>query len=155
MRSELEGPFLLALLDALLSTPRGTSDEMGAAGEVLARFGADLFAAELTAAAAEEARLEGDQRAATAWARRSKELVARCQGAATPVIAVQDAPVPLSRREREVASLVAAGLSSRAVAEQLYLSVRTVENHLARVYDKLGVSSRAELAAALGEEVRA
>ena len=58
--------------------------------------------------------------------------------------------VPLTRREREIATLVAAGRTSRAVADQLHLSVRTVDNHLGRVYDKLGVSNRAQLAEALG-----
>lgn len=56
---------------------------------------------------------------------------------------------PLSRREREVAVLAAAGLPSRAIADRLFLSTFTVDNHLASVYDKLGVHSRAELAEAL------
>ena len=38
------------------------------------------------------------------------------------------------------------------MAERLYLSVRTVDNHLQRIYRKLGVTSRAELAATLAEE---
>ena len=41
--------------------------------------------------------------------------------------------------------LAAAGLSNRAIADQLVLSLRTVENHLHRAFTKLGVSSRAEL----------
>lgn len=42
-----------------------------------------------------------------------------------------------------------AGRSNKEIAEQLYLSLRTVENYLHRAYEKLGVSGRAELAAAL------
>jgi len=57
--------------------------------------------------------------------------------------------VPLTNREREIALLAASGQTSRAIAEQLYLSARTVDNHLGRIYEKLGVSNRAELAAAL------
>lgn len=45
--------------------------------------------------------------------------------------------------------MVAEGLSSKEVAEQLYLSSRTVSNHLLNAYAKLGVSSRAELPEAL------
>jgi DNA-binding CsgD family transcriptional regulator len=45
--------------------------------------------------------------------------------------------------------LIASGLTSRQVADRLYLSVRTVENHLHRLYTKLGVTSRDELSAAL------
>jgi DNA-binding CsgD family transcriptional regulator len=58
--------------------------------------------------------------------------------------------VPLSAREREVALLAAGGLTSKEIAEKLFLSSRTVENHLQRVYVKLGVTGRAELAAQLG-----
>jgi DNA-binding NarL/FixJ family response regulator len=54
--------------------------------------------------------------------------------------------VPLTEREREIGRLAAAGTSSREIAERLYLSVRTVENHLHSAYTKLGVTNRAELA---------
>ncbi len=57
------------------------------------------------------------------------------------------APGGLSTREREVAKLVARGLSSRHIAESLQLSTRTVDNHLARIFTKLGVSGRVQLAA--------
>jgi DNA-binding NarL/FixJ family response regulator len=55
----------------------------------------------------------------------------------------------LSRRELEVAQLVAQGRSNREIAAELYLSDRTVESHLTRVYAKLGVSSRAAVGTAL------
>jgi DNA-binding CsgD family transcriptional regulator len=55
----------------------------------------------------------------------------------------------LTPREREVAMLAAAHTSSREIAMRLHLSVRTVDNHLGRVYAKLGVSSRAQLATLL------
>lgn len=55
----------------------------------------------------------------------------------------------LTRREREIAGLAAGGLSSRAIAERLTVSVRTVDSHLSRVFAKLGVRSRRELAAVL------
>lgn len=51
----------------------------------------------------------------------------------------------LTRREREIAGLAAGGLSSRAIAERLTLSVRTVDSHLSRVFTKLGIRSRQEL----------
>lgn len=54
---------------------------------------------------------------------------------------------PLTSRQREIARLVAAGRSNREVAEALFLSVKTVETHLAAVFVKLGVSSRRELRA--------
>jgi len=54
--------------------------------------------------------------------------------------------VLLTKREGEVARLVAEGLTNRQVSEQLKLSEHTVKNCLFRVYDKLGVSNRVELA---------
>ncbi|HHQ48071.1 MAG TPA: LuxR family transcriptional regulator, partial [Acidobacteria bacterium] len=48
-------------------------------------------------------------------------------------------------REREVARLAARGYTAREIAERLYISTRTVESHLARIYPKLGVASKAEL----------
>ncbi len=54
--------------------------------------------------------------------------------------------VSLTAREREVAELVVEGLTNQAIAGRLYLSPRTVETHLSRVYRKTDVSSRAALA---------
>jgi len=55
--------------------------------------------------------------------------------------------LPLTRREHEIALLATSGLTSKAIAASLHLSVRTVNNHLARTYAKAGISCRAELAA--------
>ena len=57
----------------------------------------------------------------------------------------------LTAREREIALLVAQGRSSKEIAAALVLSVRTVDNHLQRVFAKLGVTSRAEVRDALEE----
>ncbi len=58
----------------------------------------------------------------------------------------------LTRREREIADLVAAGLTNRAIAEQLFLSARTVESHVAKVLAKLEVSTRSAIVHALSRE---
>lgn len=50
----------------------------------------------------------------------------------------------LTKREREIASVLREGRSNRAIAERLVLSERTVENHVAAIYAKLGVKTRAE-----------
>ncbi|HWI03844.1 MAG TPA: LuxR C-terminal-related transcriptional regulator, partial [Acidimicrobiales bacterium] len=73
---------------------------------------------------------------------RESELVLerlRAQGRSTPD--------PLTRREREVAVLVAQGRSNREIAEHFVLSERTVETHVSRILAKLGLSSRTQLAA--------
>ena len=51
----------------------------------------------------------------------------------------------LSRREREVAAMAARGATAPDIAAQLFVSARTVESHLASIYAKLDVRSRAEL----------
>ncbi len=51
---------------------------------------------------------------------------------------------PLSDREEEVLRLLAQGLSNKSIAQKLYLSVRTIEGHLANIYGKLQVKSRTE-----------
>ena len=50
----------------------------------------------------------------------------------------------LTDREREILELLAQGLSNKAIAARLYLSIRTVEGHLANIYSRLGVHSRIE-----------
>jgi DNA-binding NarL/FixJ family response regulator len=58
----------------------------------------------------------------------------------------------LSGREREVADLVALGRTNREIAGELCLSEKTVESHMSRLFTKLGVSSRAAVAEAVGRE---
>jgi two-component system nitrate/nitrite response regulator NarL len=52
---------------------------------------------------------------------------------------------PLSKREEEIARLVAEGCSNRQISERLKLSEHTIKNYLFRVFEKLGVSTRVEL----------
>ena len=58
------------------------------------------------------------------------------------------APAGLTAREVEVLRLVARGRSNQEIAAELVLSVRTVERHIANIYDKIGASGRAARAAA-------
>jgi len=60
-------------------------------------------------------------------------------------------PTSLTDAQRQVADLAAAGCTNREIAEQLFVSIKTVETHLAAVYRKLGISRREELAPALVE----
>ena len=125
------------------------SDSDGAKLDAVAtRFeelGAVLLAAEAAAEASAAFRQAALVGRAERCAARAGVLAQACENARTPVLDQLARPLPLTRREREVASLAAQGLSSPAIAERLYLSVRTVEGHLQRAYTKLGVSDRRTL----------
>jgi DNA-binding NarL/FixJ family response regulator len=136
---------------ALAIRARDASELTGAADDFEA-LGAMLLAAEAAAGAAEAYSRAGEPRAAAAALRRSSVLAATCEGASTPGLVHADTTVPLSGREREIVMLAAKGMASKDIAARLYLSVRTVNNHLQHAYTKLGVASRADLAQALGSE---
>ena len=104
----------------------------------------------MAARAAQVLRADGDPRAAAA-----AEAQARTWADLSPGIRVEGlgstaGAALLTPREREIASHVARGRSSKEVATDLVLSVRTIDNHLANVYAKLGIAGRAQLATALG-----
>ena len=81
------------------------------------------------------------------WAdKASAELRATGERAAEPV---RPPRIPLTPQELQIAQMAASGLSNREIADRLFLSHRTVGAHLYRVFPKLGVASRAELATAL------
>ncbi|HEY5842071.1 MAG TPA: LuxR C-terminal-related transcriptional regulator, partial [Mycobacterium sp.] len=75
------------------------------------------------------------------------QLAAECGGLCTPATRSPVSPTPLTGRQREVAELVAAGLSNKEIADRLVTSVRTVEGHLYRACQRVGATSRAHLAA--------
>ena len=91
----------------------------------------------------EEALTVFERIGAALWADRVREELARISGRAPTTGALTPA-------EARVAQLVADGKTNREVAAALFLSERTVEGHLSRVYGKLGVRSRTQLARALG-----
>ncbi len=100
-------------------------------------------------AAAQAATAAPTGRGEAAARRRAGALIAQCEGAVTPAIAAlepaEGGGMTLTRRELEVCRLAASGLTSREIADRLFVSVRTVDNQLQRAYAKLGIGSRAEL----------
>ena len=115
-------------------------------------MGADLLAAEAAADAAVCRRKAGEMRDATADERRAAILAERCEDPVTPALHATEARARLTPAERETAVLAAAGRPNKEIAEQLFLSPRTVENRLQRVYEKLGISGRTELPDTLSPE---
>jgi DNA-binding CsgD family transcriptional regulator/tetratricopeptide (TPR) repeat protein/type II secretory pathway predicted ATPase ExeA len=140
-----DGDLLPVFADHSLALLQGDG---GALDAVAARFrdlGAMLYAAEASAAAAAAHAGAGRAASSRAAAARSSAARERCEGAVTPALA-HAGTAELTRREREIAALAATGLSSSEIAGRLFLSVRTVDNHLSHIYRKLGVTGRAELA---------
>ena len=74
----------------------------------------------------------------------AQELATECGGLCTPALR-NPIGQPLTGRQREIIELVAAGLSNKQIAERLVTSVRTVEGHVYRAYQRLGAESREEL----------
>jgi ATP/maltotriose-dependent transcriptional regulator MalT len=120
--------------------------------EVVDRFEAlDVlqFGAEAASELADLRRRRDESRLAATAAQRSTALAARAGELHTPPLARGGGIEPLTPREREVALLAAGGRTSADIGARLGLSTRTVDTHLARIYRKLGIGGRAELAGAL------
>ncbi len=139
------------------------ADGQASAGLALAIRSAELFgdiglpaeAGRSALAAGKLARRAGERRHARDWLQRAIDLLEPrgCRGFASQAheemgsLGVRRAePGDLTDAERRVAALAAAGRTNPEIAAEVYLSAKTVEAHLSRVYRKLGVRSRAELA---------
>ena len=92
----------------------------------------------------------GDAWAVVAASSRSRVAASSCEGAETPASGLLERTGELTPREAEIAALAAGGLTSKAIADQLVISVRTVNNVLHAVYAKLGIARRGDLPEALG-----
>jgi DNA-binding NarL/FixJ family response regulator len=88
--------------------------------------------------------------------RLGRQSSARClrRGAAVPLATAVERALggphrgaALTRRQHEVAELVTAGLTNRDIAARLHLSVRTVEDHVESILDRLGFDRRSQIAA--------
>ena len=149
MTSFVEGPYV----HALAVHARAAADlDLARYDEAVDEFeamGCLALAAEAATEAAELYRRAGDQRAAAAMGQRALRSIELAGGVRTPGLMRGSGVEPLTAREREVAMLAAGGLSSKGIAERLIVSKRTVDSHLDRVYRKLGVSGRDQIAEAL------
>lgn len=121
------------------------------ASDALLACGAPVLAAEAAAQASDVFRRAGDERRSNAAALRSRELLEGTDIGLLTQTPNASTPTPLTAREREIAYLASEGGSNKDISQRLFLSLRTVENHLSKVFVKLGISSRQELRAALSE----
>jgi len=148
----VDGPFAGIALRHTQALAGSDAALLAAVAAELEDLGADLLAAEAHRSAANAYRRAGRGASASVSARRADELLAACgtpcwSPALEPVLPAGE---ELTGREREVAQLAARGHTSAEIARKLYLSVRTVDTHLHRVYRKLMIDGRHQLADALG-----
>ncbi|MEX2254929.1 MAG: LuxR family transcriptional regulator [Acidimicrobiia bacterium] len=109
-----------------------------------------LFAAEAAGQAVAIHTRDDRTSDAACAASRCRSLAAMCEGVVTPALTLAGPAANLTKREREIASLAARGMSDREIADTLVVSIRTVNAHLYNAYSKLGVDGRSELASVLG-----
>lgn len=132
---------------AALATRDGPA--LDAASRQLEAMGGLLLAADAAAQAADAHDRAGRRSSAIAATARAHRLAETCGGAVTPAVHAAARPLPLTARERDIVTLAGSGLSNRAIAERLVVSVRTVEGHLYRACGKLHVTDRGALAGLL------
>jgi len=144
----LDSPLVEDLAAHAQAMAGGDGDGLEKASWRLQDAGALMYAADSAAAAAAVHERRGDRGAAVEWATRAAALARECGMTQPPTLGAPSLPT-LTSREEEVAGLASRGLSNQEIADMLVLSVRTVETHLSHVYAKLGITSRAELAALL------
>lgn len=143
----IEGTLSTAQLAHAKAIASGDPAQLEAAATRLLNLGALLWASEAFAEAALGYLTQNEHTAATRNATAYRAL--RKQGVGSerpPLNAAMQVMMLLSSAERQVAVLAAQGHSNSTIAEQLFLSVRTVESHIATSYKKLGVHNRAALA---------
>jgi DNA-binding CsgD family transcriptional regulator len=140
----VDGPLAALVVRHARAATAGDADGLLAVADGFAGLGLRLYAAEAAAQAVAVGRTR--RTAGVAAAARLGELIEGCD-ARTPALTASRPT--LTEREGQIARLAASGVPSREIADRLFLSTRTVDNHLTRVYTKLGVTRRTDLAAAL------
>lgn len=147
LAGELDLPLAKTVAAHADSLNRGDGEALLAVVEEYRRIGDRCTAADAAAQAAvlltaAQSRSRGLYAASIA-----AQLATECGGLCTPATRSPVSPTPLTGRQREVAELVAVGMSNKQIADRLVTSVRTVEGHLYKACQRVGASSREDLAA--------
>jgi DNA-binding CsgD family transcriptional regulator/tetratricopeptide (TPR) repeat protein len=125
------------------------AEKLIAVAEQFMVLGSPIVAAEVARQGSSIFRKQGDVRRANSAAQRSVVMLAGTDIEPLTNLAGPPMLTPLTAREREIAYLAAEHASNKEISERLFLSSRTVENHLSKVFVKLGVVSRQALRASL------
>lgn len=130
----VDGRLVPAMAGAADALSRSAPAALDVATARFTELGLHLFAAETATAAAALRHAAAPARGVV------------CPHATTPLLRLTAPLLGLTRRQRDVALLAATGLTSPAIGHRLGLSARTVDNYLGRIYQKLGVTGRRDLA---------
>jgi DNA-binding CsgD family transcriptional regulator len=130
----VQGPVVPAMAGAAAALARSAPGALDVATARFAELGLHLFAVETATAAAALRHTAAPPRGVV------------CPHATTPLLRLTAPLLELTKRQRDVALLAAGGLTSPAIGHRLRLSARTVDNYLGRIYQRLGVTSRRDLA---------
>jgi ATP/maltotriose-dependent transcriptional regulator MalT len=152
LATQIDGDLVAARAAYASAAADGDSQALRKVSGDFQEMGALLYAAEASAEAAVVLRRAGQARKAAAAEQEAARLLARCEGAATPPVQLITARARLTRGELDTAVQAAAGRSNKQIAADMHLSIRTVESHLQRAYEKLGIASRHELPGALRDQ---
>ena len=148
LRGRADARFVDAYADHVAAAAADDGEALLAAAEAFEALGATRFACEAAADAAAAFGAAGREDSARRAAARCRELFALGQGGELPAMRGLDGLAPdLTAREAQLVKLAATGLSNAEIADRLVLSRRTVESHLYRAMQKLGVSDRRDLSA--------
>ncbi|MCW2718554.1 LuxR C-terminal-related transcriptional regulator, partial [Pseudonocardia sp.] len=148
--ADVDGPLAAAVARQATALAHDDAHGLDEVAAGFAALGSTLLAAEAAAQATRQHSAHGNARAAAMAATRSRGWAAACEGARTPPLAEPGASAPLTPRELEIAALAASGMTSKAIGENLVVSVRTVDNVLHGIYRKLHVSGRRDLPTVIG-----
>ncbi|KHO20824.1 hypothetical protein QQ44_23255 [Mycolicibacterium setense] len=149
LAGQVQGPRAPAAASHATALAAGSGEGLLAASRHYEAFGDRVAAADAAAQAVVAYQRAGLRGAALSASAVAKRLAGEGHGALTPALRAVVTAQPFTGRQREVISLAAQGLSNRAIAERLTMSVRSVEGHLFRACQRVGANSRDELVAIL------
>jgi DNA-binding CsgD family transcriptional regulator len=148
LREECDGRLVVAYIDDAAARAARDGTAVLACADEFEAIGALRHASECAAAAADIFIEAGRQDSARRAVARSRELHGHCQGGFAPTVrGLEPDSYSLTERERQLVELAGQGLSNAEIADRFVLSVRTVESHLYRAMQKLGVKDRRDLRA--------
>ena len=151
----VEGPRAGVAARLAEALSQNSAADLGVVSQDFELMGDLVAAADAAAHAAVAFRHDERKGSALTCSARAEELARRCGGASTPVIRRASVRLPLSDRELEIVMLIGQGLSTRAIAERLTLSIRTVEGHVYRAMMRTGAADREQLVTMLPRRTRA